>query len=206
MEYANNRYSLSCSYVKTTHSVVLDYAVNVHQLSEEDQVLGYGELGNFSVAGFEMVLNRWAAGILNSPLQWLRCLLFPFRHISHYLITYYLPSGQFWITKTKDWFWWDLNLNSTCFQVYLWLFLGSVLLFRQMLFQAGWLFLSLCSLFWWTSSILWPPILQKLRVSGPTLSWELTCLFNSGLTAIEAWMLSCILFVFGALVGEFLFS
>ena len=47
-----------CSYVKTTHSVVLDYAVNVHQLSEEDQMLGYGELGNFSVAGFEMVLNR----------------------------------------------------------------------------------------------------------------------------------------------------
>ena len=28
------------------------------QLSPEDQVLGYGELGNFSVAGFEMVLNR----------------------------------------------------------------------------------------------------------------------------------------------------
>ena len=32
--------------------------VNVLQLSPEDQVLGYGELGNFSVAGFEMVLNR----------------------------------------------------------------------------------------------------------------------------------------------------
>ena len=28
------------------------------QLAPEDQVLGYGELGNFSVAGFEMVLNR----------------------------------------------------------------------------------------------------------------------------------------------------
>ena len=32
--------------------------VNVLQLAPEDQVLGYGELGNFSVAGFEMVLNR----------------------------------------------------------------------------------------------------------------------------------------------------
>ena len=50
--------NLLIRYVKTTHSVVLDYAVNVHQLSEEDQMLGYGELGNFSVAGFEMVLNR----------------------------------------------------------------------------------------------------------------------------------------------------
>ena len=28
------------------------------ELSAEDQVLGYGELGNFSVAGFEMRLNR----------------------------------------------------------------------------------------------------------------------------------------------------
>ena len=28
------------------------------ELSADDQVLGYGELGNFSVAGFEMVLNR----------------------------------------------------------------------------------------------------------------------------------------------------
>ena len=46
-------------YGKTAHSVVLDYAVNVLQLKPEDQMLGYGELGNFSVAGFEMVLNRW---------------------------------------------------------------------------------------------------------------------------------------------------
>ena len=36
--------------------------------------LDYGELGNFSVAGFEMILAR---------------------HLSHYLITYYLPSGLF---------------------------------------------------------------------------------------------------------------
>ena len=45
-------------YGKTAHSVVLDYAVNVKQLKPEDQMLGYGELVNFSVAGFEMVLNR----------------------------------------------------------------------------------------------------------------------------------------------------
>ena len=41
-------------YGKTAHSVVLDYAVSVLQLNTEDQMLGYGELGNFSVAGFEM--------------------------------------------------------------------------------------------------------------------------------------------------------
>jgi hypothetical protein len=41
-------------------------------LKAEDFLLDYGELGNFSVAGFEMVLHR---------------------HVSHYLITYYLPSG-----------------------------------------------------------------------------------------------------------------
>ena len=34
------------------------FQVNVMELSADDQVLGYGELGNFSVAGFEMVLNR----------------------------------------------------------------------------------------------------------------------------------------------------
>ena len=41
------------------------FQVNVMELSADDQVLGYGELGNFSVAGFEMVLNRWGHGILS---------------------------------------------------------------------------------------------------------------------------------------------
>ena len=60
------------SYVKTANSVVLDYSVDVIQLQDSDFILDYGELGNFSVAGFEMKLRR---------------------HVSHYLITYYLPSG-----------------------------------------------------------------------------------------------------------------
>ena len=60
-------------YVKTANSVVLDYSVDVIQLQESDFILDYGELGNFSVAGFEMKLRR---------------------HVSHYLITYYLPSGH----------------------------------------------------------------------------------------------------------------
>ena len=53
---------------------MLDYSVDIIQLGESDFILDYGELGNFSVAGFEMVLQR---------------------HVSHYLITYYLPSGKY---------------------------------------------------------------------------------------------------------------
>ena len=58
--------------MKTKNSVVLDYSVEIIPLEGDDRILSYGELGNFSVAGFEMVLQR---------------------HISHSLITYYLPSG-----------------------------------------------------------------------------------------------------------------
>ena len=54
--------------------MVLDYHVSIIPLENTDRILSYGELGNFSVAGFEMVLER---------------------HLSHYLITYYLPSGLF---------------------------------------------------------------------------------------------------------------
>ena len=39
-------------YVKTTHSVVLDYAVDVHVLNDEDLQLSYGELGNFRLFKF----------------------------------------------------------------------------------------------------------------------------------------------------------
>ena len=65
-------HNLFVRYVKTANSVVLDYSVDFIQLDENDFLLDYGELGNFSVAGFEMIL---------------------YRHVSHYLITYYLPSG-----------------------------------------------------------------------------------------------------------------
>ena len=60
-------------YVKTKNSVVLDYHVTVSPLAAVDTMKDYGDLGNFSIAGFEMVLAR---------------------HLSHYLITYYLPSGD----------------------------------------------------------------------------------------------------------------
>ena len=68
-------------FVKTANSVVLDYSVDVIQLDDADFILDYGELGNFSVAGFEMTLRR---------------------HVSHYLITYYLPSGKLNLLRTSE--------------------------------------------------------------------------------------------------------
>ena len=64
--------------------MVLDYSVDVTHLEDSDFILEYGELGNFSVAGFEMKLRR---------------------HVSHYLITYYLPSGWYLIVCIKSGEW-----------------------------------------------------------------------------------------------------
>ena len=60
-------------YVETSRSIVLDYEVVIKPLKESDRVLSYGSLGNYSLAGFEMILHRY---------------------VSHYIITYYLPSGK----------------------------------------------------------------------------------------------------------------
>ena len=46
--------------------------LEIEPLKDEDKVLDYGSLGNFSLSGFEMVLTRY---------------------VSTYIITYYLPSG-----------------------------------------------------------------------------------------------------------------
>ena len=45
----------------------------IEPLADQDMILDYGSLGNFSLAGFEMVLTRY---------------------VSTYIITYYLPSGR----------------------------------------------------------------------------------------------------------------
>ena len=60
-------------YEETSRSIVLDYDVHIAQLGEADRTLIYGTLGNYSLAGFEMILHRY---------------------VSHYIITYYLPSGE----------------------------------------------------------------------------------------------------------------
>jgi len=63
---------------KDANSIALDYDIQINPLSPEDAVLDYGQLGNFSLAGFEMVLTRY---------------------VSTYIITYYLPSGLFVIVS-----------------------------------------------------------------------------------------------------------
>ena len=59
---------------KHENSIPLDYAMKIRKLAPTDSILIFGGLGNFSLAGFEMVLNR---------------------HSSPYIFTYYLPSGLF---------------------------------------------------------------------------------------------------------------
>lgn len=97
-----------------------------------------GPLGNYSLAGFEMVLDR---------------------HVSHYIINYYLPSGLFvavsWISFLVP---------------------SDIIPGRMALLVT--LFLVLVNIF------------NTVTTNTPKAE---------GLTAIEAWMLACILFVFGTL-------
>ena len=93
-------------------------------------------MGNYSLAGFEMILHRY---------------------VSHYIITYYLPSGLFVVVS-------------------------------------------------WISFLIPPDIVPGRMALLITLFLVLVNIFNNinsnspkaeGLTAIEIWMLACILFVFG---------
>ena len=47
----------------------------------KENMIDYGSLGNFSVSGFEVVLTR---------------------HVSSYLVTYYLPAGK-WVMDIHYW-------------------------------------------------------------------------------------------------------
>lgn len=96
-------------------------------------------LGNYSVAGFELTLRR---------------------KVSHYIITYYLPSGMFVIVS-------------------------------------------------WISFLVPPDIVPGRMTLLVTVFLVLVNIFNTittnipkaeGLTAIEAWVIVCVLFVFGALI------
>merc|ERR1719192_2776045 len=126
-------------YAHTSRSIVLDYDIEISPLDEEDKVFVGGSLGNYSLAGFEMILRR---------------------HVSHYIITYYLPSGLFVVVS-------------------------------------------------WISFVVPPDVIPGRMALLITLFLVLVNIFNTvttntpkaeGLTAIETWMLSCLLFVFGALV------
>jgi len=124
---------------KKQNSIALDYAIEIRQLSSKDSILLFDGLGNFSLAGFELVLNRY---------------------VSTYIITYYLPSGLFVIVS-------------------------------------------------WISFLIPMDVIPGRMALLVTLFLVLVNIFNNvttntpkaeGLTAIEAWMLACILFVFGALI------
>ena len=124
---------------KLENSIALDYAIEIRNLAPKDSILLFDGLGNFSLAGFELVLNRY---------------------VSTYIITYYLPSGLFVIVS-------------------------------------------------WISFLIPMDVIPGRMALLVTLFLVLVNIFNNvttntpkaeGLTAIEAWMLACILFVFGALI------
>ena len=124
---------------KETNSIALDYSIQINSLSAKDSLLMFDGLGNFSLAGFELVLQRY---------------------VSTYIITYYLPSGLFVIVS-------------------------------------------------WISFLIPMDVIPGRMALLVTLFLVLVNIFNNvttntpkaeGLTAIEAWMLACILFVFGALI------
>lgn len=120
-------------------SIVLDYDITINRLRDSDRIFVGGALGNYSLAGFEMILRR---------------------HVSHYIINYYLPSGLFVVVS-------------------------------------------------WISFLVPAEIIPGRMALLVTLFLVLVNIFNTvttntpkaeGLTAIEAWMLSCILFVFASLI------
>ena len=42
-------------YIQNTQSIILDYDIEIKELNKNDQIFEAGALGNFSLAGFEMV-------------------------------------------------------------------------------------------------------------------------------------------------------
>ena len=136
-------------------SIILDYSIAIRSLREKDKIFLAGALGNYSLAGFEMVMIIlvWS-GTPTKKLCFLQNLE---RHVMSYIITYYLPSGLFVVVS-------------------------------------------------WISFLIPPDIVPGRMALLITLFLVLINIFNNittnspkaeGLTAIEIWMLACILFVFG---------
>ena len=57
MKFSNDK----LEYDPTAGNTILDYQITIKALKKEDQVLSYGESGNYSIAGFEMTLVRNSA-------------------------------------------------------------------------------------------------------------------------------------------------
>jgi hypothetical protein len=46
------------SYDPTTRNTILDYAVKINLLREEDRILSFGKIGNYSITGIEINFAR----------------------------------------------------------------------------------------------------------------------------------------------------
>ncbi|XP_023343176.1 gamma-aminobutyric acid receptor subunit pi [Eurytemora carolleeae] len=128
------------SYDDTIRNTILDYTVVLNPLGEDDKLFVWQSIGNYSLAGYEMVLQR-------NSLK--------------YLVNYYLPSGLFVLVS-------------------------------------------------WVSFLIPPEIVPGRMTLLVTIFLVLINIFNNvtsnspnveGLTAISTWIITCILFVFGALTG-----
>ena len=47
------------SYDPSTRNTILDYAVKINLLREEDRILSFGKIGNYSITGIEINFTRW---------------------------------------------------------------------------------------------------------------------------------------------------
>ena len=77
-------------YIQKTQSIILDYDIKIKNLKTQDKIFDAGALGQFSLAGFEMVSP--AVNNILIPTPFFQTLK---RHFMSYIITYYLPSGLF---------------------------------------------------------------------------------------------------------------
>jgi len=124
---------------KDSNSQTLDYDIQIGPLKPEDRVLDYGALGNFSLAGFEILLTR---------------------RVFSYIFTYYIVSG---LCVMVSW---------TSFLIPTDMITGRMTLIVMIL-------------------LVLVNIMNNATTNTPT---------TECLTALGAWMVASILFVFGALV------
>lgn len=162
-------------YDDSLRNTILDYNVLLDHLKPEDSLFVWQSIGNYSLTGFEMTLRR-------NSLK--------------YLVNYYLPSGLFVVVS------WVKPL----------VFKKFSLLKRIIFVKAGFLippeivpgrmtllvtiFLVLINIFNNVTSN--SPNVEGLTAISSTVS---CCCFLSLIKSLLAWIITCILFVFGALAG-----
>ena len=55
-------------YIQNTQSIILDYDITIKRLKRQDKLFDAGALGQFSLAGFEMVISTNISNICNTRL------------------------------------------------------------------------------------------------------------------------------------------